>query len=133
MRGSTERTKKLREISTGKKPSLNLERALIMTDFYKENFGKYSVPVMRALALKEILDKKSISIEDGELIVGEKGATAQEAPTYPELCCHTMEDLEILQNWKYISFRISEEDIRKHEKEIIPFWKDRFYKEKNTG
>jgi len=130
VRGSTERTKKLREISTGKKPSLNLERALIMTDFYKENFGKYSIPVMRALTLKEILDKKSISIEEGELIVGEKGATAQEAPTYPELCCHTMEDLEILQNRKYISFRISEEDIRKHEKEIIPFWKDRSIRKK---
>ncbi len=130
MRGTTDRIKKLREISVNKKPSLNFERAMIITDFYKRNLGKYSIPVLRALAFKEILEKKSVSIEDGELIVGEKGSSAQEAPTYPELCCHTLEDLEILQNRKYISFNVKSEDIESHKKEIIPFWKERSIRHK---
>lgn len=48
-RGMNQRIKNLRKISTETQPSVDLERARIETEFYKENDGKYSVPVMRAL------------------------------------------------------------------------------------
>ena len=49
LRGMNERIQKLREISVNTPVHIDLERAKIETDFYKENDGKYSIPVMRAM------------------------------------------------------------------------------------
>jgi formate C-acetyltransferase len=51
---------------------------------------------MRALVFKHVLEHKAICIEDGELIVGERGPAPRATPTYPEICCHSLEDLTIL-------------------------------------
>lgn len=72
-RGMNERIQKLRDISVNTPVHIDLERAKIETDFYKENDGKYSIPVMRAMTLKEYFSKKTLYLGDGELIVGEKG------------------------------------------------------------
>ena len=71
-RGMNERIQKLRDISVNTPVHIDLERAKIETDFYKENDGKYSIPVMRAMTLKEYFSKKTLYLGDGELIVGEK-------------------------------------------------------------
>ena len=69
-----ERILKLREESVSTKPYIDTERAELLTDFYKINENhKYSTPVFRALAFKYILENKTICINDGELIVGERG------------------------------------------------------------
>ena len=52
-RGMNERIQKLRELSVTTPVHIDLERAKIETDFYKENDGKYSIPVMRSMVLKE--------------------------------------------------------------------------------
>ena len=67
-----ERIQKLRQISVTTPVHIDLERAKIETDFYRENDGKYSIPVMRAMTLKEYFSKKTLYLGDGELIVGEK-------------------------------------------------------------
>ena len=46
--GMNERIQNLRKLSVETEPSLSIERALHETAFYKENFGKMSVPVLRA-------------------------------------------------------------------------------------
>ena len=119
-----ERVKKLREQSLTTKPLLSLERAILLTEFYesKEN-EKLSSPVSRALAFKYILENKKICINEGELIVGERGPSPQAAPTYPEICTHSLKDLEILNSRDKISFLVSEETRKISEKRIIPFWK----------
>ena len=71
-RGMNERIQKLRELSVTTPVHIDLERAKIETDFYRENDGKYSIPVMRAMVLKEYFSKKTLYLGDGELIVGEK-------------------------------------------------------------
>ena len=48
LRGMNERIQKLRELSVTTPVHIDLERAKIETDFYRENDGKYSIPVMRA-------------------------------------------------------------------------------------
>ena len=45
-RGMNERIQKLRELSVTTPVHIDLERAKIETDFYRENDGKYSIPVM---------------------------------------------------------------------------------------
>jgi pyruvate-formate lyase len=79
------RVTRLREQSFGARPAISAERALLVTEFYRENYGKYSVPVLRALNFKNLCEKKTIYIGDDELIVGERGPYPKAVPTFPEL------------------------------------------------
>lgn len=128
--GMNERIQKLRDISVNTPVHINLERAKIETDFYRENDGKYSIPVMRAMVLKEYFSKKTLYFGDGELIVGEKGKDPQASPTFPELCCHSEEDMIVMSDRKLVSFHTTVEDRELQKKEIIPFWEGRTIREK---
>ena len=121
-----ERIKKLREQTLNTHPSLSLERARLLTDFYLSGkVEKVSVPVSRALAFKFILENKSLCVNEGELIVGERGSSPHSTPTYPEICTHSLEDFKILNDREKISFLVDEETRKYQSKEIIPFWQGR--------
>ncbi len=130
MRGYTERTKKLREQSVSAEPRLSIERADIFTDAYKKYEGSVDIPVLRALAFKEYMERKTLVINDGELIVGEKGHDLQCAPSFPELCCHTIEDMEVMNARELISFKVTEEDKKLQAEKIIPYWENRSIRHK---
>jgi pyruvate formate-lyase/glycerol dehydratase family glycyl radical enzyme len=70
-----------------------------------------------------LLENKRICINDCELILGERGPGPKETPTFPEICCHSLEDLEILDSRKKIPYAVDDETRRIYEKEIIPFWR----------
>jgi pyruvate formate-lyase/glycerol dehydratase family glycyl radical enzyme len=126
-----ERVKKLRQQSVSIKPYISTERAELITDFYKRNLHlQHSQPVFRALAFKYIMENKTVCINDGELIVGERGHAPKATPTYPELCCHDMEDLRILNIRKKTSFDVSEDVKKIYEEEIIPYWSGKTLREK---
>ena len=129
-RGMNKRIKKLRHISETTNPKIYMERAVLMTDAYKKYEGEVSIPELRALSMKEIFSRKAISIEDGELIVGDKGIGPQSTPTFPELCCHTLEDMHVMNDRDLISFKVSEEDLKIQEELIIPFWEKRSIRHK---
>jgi len=103
-----ERVTRLRQASLETKPWISPERAQMITEFCKHS-GEVSPAVRRALAFKYLLENKTIHIGDGELIVGERGPTPKATPTYPELCCHSLQDLQILDERKKISFSVSDE------------------------
>ena len=44
----TGRTERLREASLAAVPAISAERALLLTEFYRENEGRWSIPVLRA-------------------------------------------------------------------------------------
>jgi len=115
----------LRKASFETKPSISIERALLETEFYQEKSGKYSLPVLRALCFKHLCQYKSIYIGEGELIVGERGPAPKVVPTFPELTCHSAEDLRILNSRAMTSYRVAEEDILLYEEEVIPYWRGR--------
>lgn len=117
-----ERVKKLRRESLDAVPRISLERAQIVTDAYKKYQGKVSIPVLRALTFKELCERKTICINDGELIVGERGPAPKTTPNYPELCCHSMEDLDTMDKREKVFFRVDDEAKRIQKEEIIPFW-----------
>ncbi|MCX6033601.1 MAG: glycyl radical protein [Chloroflexi bacterium] len=118
----TKRVRKLRQQSLDAEETLSSERAELLTAFYRQELGPVSAPVRRALAFQYLLEHKTISIGGGELIVGEKGPAPKQAPTYPEICCHSLEDLDILPSRDKISFRVSPETRQVYEQTIIPFW-----------
>lgn len=126
----TERVARLRRESVEAVPTLSTERAELMTEFYRQNEGLLiSAPMRRALAFRHLLEHKAIWIGAGELIVGEKGPAPKATPTYPELCCHSLEDLEVLNSREKTSFRVSEEARRVYREKIIPFWRGKTMRE----
>ncbi|MFH1936794.1 MAG: pyruvate formate lyase family protein, partial [Bacteroidota bacterium] len=119
----TDRIKKLREQTLQAVNRINAERALLVTEFYKSGIDKeVSTPVMRAMTLLHILQHKHICINEGELIVGERGPAPKACPTYPEICLHSLEDLEILDSRKKVSFQVDKETRKAYAGQIIPFW-----------
>ena len=121
----TERINMLREQSVNAEPSLTIERALIETEFYKKNDGRYSIPVMRAKNFYNLCAKKKIYIGDNELIVGERGPKPKAVPTFPELNCHSVEDFKVLRSREIQHYSISDREIEKYKNEVIPYWKGR--------
>ena len=127
----SERVQRLREQSVKTKPYISTERAELLTDFYQSGGAdNVSTPVARALAFKHILENKTIIINYGELIVGERGSAPRATPTYPELCSHTLEDLDIANSRERTPFLVSDETRTTYRDEIIPFWIGRTMRER---
>jgi formate C-acetyltransferase len=130
VRGSTERTQFLRAESTRMQPRLDMERAIIYTEVYEKYMGTKPPVILRALAFKRFMEIRTLYFGDRELILGEKGKTPQSAPTFPDLCCHTLEDLDVMSKRKYISFRVSEADKATHASRIMPYWSEKSMRHK---
>ena len=125
----TERVRKLREQSMHAVPYLTPERALLVTEAYEQT-GFVSAPIRRALAFKHIMEHRALCINDGELIVGERGPAPKATYTYPELCCHSPEDLQILDTREKVSFKVSQEMRDVYRDRVIPFWRGKTLREK---
>jgi len=123
------RIRKLRRESLETVPAISAERARLVTDFYRQNHGKYSVPVLRALNFKHLCEAKTIYIGQGELIVGERGPRPKSVPTFPELTCHSVADLEALDSRPMTRYAVDAETIACYREEIIPYWRGRTMRE----
>ena len=128
--GMNDRIKKLRKLSVETQPRIYMERAVLETEAYEMYEGKVSIPELRALTLKHIFSNKTLYIGDGELIVGEKGDYPQAAPSFPELCCHTLEDMHNMNDRKVVNFSVTEEDLKIQVEKIIPYWQERTMRKK---
>jgi trans-4-hydroxy-L-proline dehydratase len=126
----TERAARLRQQSLDAVPAISTERARLLTAFYQNDRGTDSIPVFRARSFAYLMEHKTIYIGPGELIVGEKGPAPKATPTYPELCCHTLSDLDILNAREKIPFAVQAEDRDVYEAEIIPFWEGQTMRER---
>jgi pyruvate formate-lyase/glycerol dehydratase family glycyl radical enzyme len=125
------RVKKLRDQSLNAVEKISAERALLITQFYKSDEAReLSPPMKRARAFEFLLKNKKICINEGELIVGERGAAPKETPTYPEISLHSLKDLEILDSRDKVSFKVDDDVKNIYEKDIIPFWKGKSNRDK---
>ncbi len=132
-KGMNERIKRLRQANFDTPTTLSIERALIETEFYKEYYGTMPVPILRAKNFYEICKKKTIYIGEDELIVGERGPMPKAVPTFPELTCHSVEDLHTLNERAQQPYLISQKDIDIYEQEVIPYWKGKTQRERIFG
>lgn len=124
-----ERVTKLRNQSLEAVPIMDAERAVLVTDTTK-GLGFVSAPMKRALIFKTLMEKKTICINDGELIVGERGSAPRATSTFPELCCHSLEDLEILDKREKVWFRVDEKTRKLYQDEFIPYWTGKTMRDK---
>ncbi len=127
----TQRVQQLRSQSVEAENMLNHERALLVTEFYRDILDTSDpVPVQRAKCFQYILENKKLYIGRDELIVGERGPAPKATPAYPEISLHSLYDLDILHNRPKVSFKVSEETRKVYEEQIIPFWKGRTNRDK---
>ncbi|MBN1338687.1 MAG: glycyl radical protein [Bacteroidales bacterium] len=125
------RITKLHSESKKTMPFISHERAVLLTRFYNSGqAGGQSIPVQRALAFKYLLENKTLYLGEGELIVGERGPSPQATPTYPEICLHSEEDLNILHDREKIPFKVGKEVRKVYVSDIRPFWTGKTIRER---
>ncbi len=119
----TPRMQAYRESVLEKKPYICAERALLTTEAYQEHKNQPAV-MLRALMLKNILEKMTIYIEDETLIVGNQAASNKDAPIFPEYTLEfVLNELDLFEKRDGDVFYITEktkEDLRS----IAPFWEN---------
>nr|WP_321368929.1 trans-4-hydroxy-L-proline dehydratase [uncultured Desulfuromusa sp.] len=128
--GMNPRIQRLRKLSVNTEHTLSIERALHETAFYKENYGKYSIPILRALNFFDHCQRKTLYLGDDELIVGERGPQPKAVPTFPELTCHSVEDFQVLNTRDQQRYTISDADIETYAREVIPYWQGKTIRER---
>jgi formate C-acetyltransferase len=118
------RIAKLREESVRAEVRISSERARLITEFYKSGAADgLPTPIQRALAFKYLMEHVSLPVEEGQLIVGLRGTGPKMVPTYPEICVHSLEDLEILDSRESMPYRVDKETKKLYAEEVIPFWR----------
>ncbi|MBR2700805.1 MAG: glycyl radical protein [Erysipelotrichaceae bacterium] len=117
----TERMQSFREEVLDEKPFIDAERAVLATEAYKANLNQPRVMV-RALMLKNILEKMSIYIEDKTLIVGNQATKNCNAPVFPEYTLKfVLDELDLFEKRDGDVFYITEET-KQQIRDIAPFW-----------
>ncbi|MFC2095865.1 pyruvate formate lyase family protein, partial [Candidatus Bipolaricaulota bacterium] len=122
-----ERIQRLHDRCLQAKPSVSAERAMLLTDFYRRDIAKdaSSPAVLRALSFQHLLVNQTIWIGEDELIVGERGPSPKATSTYPELCCHSLQDLQLLNDRTRTSYSVDDSVLDAYRAEVIPFWDGR--------
>lgn len=118
------RVTRLRQATLDTKPWLSIERAALLTEFCRQD-KTVPVPLRRARAFLYLMEHKEVYIGAEELIVGERGSAPKATPTFPELCCHSVEDFKTLNSREKVGYSVDDNALRVQEKEVIPYWHDR--------
>ncbi|MDF1576143.1 MAG: glycyl radical protein [Bacteroidales bacterium] len=118
----SERIAYLREKVMSTKPTVCTERARFYTEVYRENEDQ-PVIIKRALALQKTLEKMTVFIEKGELIVGNHSSCRRAAPIFPEYAVDWLpEEMDDLDKRPGDAFFITAEH-KEELKEIASWWK----------
>ncbi len=120
-----DRIRRLREESFSTRPSFSAERAVLTTEFHREWQGRVSPPLLRAMNFRYLCERKAIYIGSDELIVGERGPRPRAVSSFPELTCHSEEDLRILDSRPMASYAVAEADLAAYRDVVIPYWRGR--------
>lgn len=130
----TKRIDKLYEYVGASKVGMCLERGKIITDVYMKN---QSVPpiILRAIALKEILNKMSIYILPGSLLAGNQACKPNYAPLFPEYAVDFIEE-EFINGKPYFPDERPADRIEYNRsdmpelKKILEYWKGNTHKDR---
>lgn len=126
----TPRTARLRRASLDAEPSISHERAELLTEFYQSEEGRCSIPVLRARSFYHLCAHKTIYLGTEEWIVGERGPAPKAVPTYPELTCHSLDDLVVLDARPKTSYRVAQACRDAYAQRVLPYWQGRSMRDK---
>ena len=119
----TERMNAFREEVLEEKPYVDAERAVLVTEAYKEYKNQPRV-MLRALMLQKILENMTIYIEDKTLLCGNQATKNMNAPVFPEYTLEfVLDELDLFEKRDGDIFYMTEEDKQKI-RDIAPFWEN---------
>lgn len=118
------RIKSLIEDQYRELPEIESERAILITESYKESENQPMI-LRRALALYKILSEMTLVIREGELVVGNFTTKPRSAQVFPEFSNKWIEnEFELFEKRKGDIFRISEKT-KKELSEVFKYWDGR--------
>lgn len=121
----TPRLERLKEQFLNARPEVYAERALLVTEAYRENRNERP-EIQKARALEKIFHQSSVLIKADELIVGCKTPTPLGSPLYPEYNVTWLKnEIDSLSERFETAFEISEENKKAVKRTVIPFWEGR--------
>ncbi|WP_247595247.1 glycyl radical protein [Actinomyces procaprae] len=122
--GLTERMAAWREEILDTEPSVCVERAVITTQTYRDNADQ-PLGMVRALMLKNVLERMTIYIEPASRLAGNQASADRAAPIMPEYAVDwVINELDEFAKRPGDRFTISEE-AKQTLREIAPFWRGR--------
>jgi formate C-acetyltransferase len=105
------------------KPEVDVERAVIYTESYKETEGE-NVLLRRAKAFKAYCEKREIKIPDYQLIVGDTAINPRGGVVDPIFHCGWLsQEIDTISTRAQDPYILSEENKRVLKEEIFPYWK----------
>lgn len=123
--GCTLRVQKARERVLECKPSIDLERAKIVTESFMKTEDA-PVVMRHAKAFREQCQRKAVFIQDGELIVGSPGSVIRAGNLAPDTKWQLVGDeLDTISTRPQDTFLITEEQKRLFTEFIRPYWEGR--------
>ena len=128
----TKRIVALKEQILSAVPCIEVDRALLITESFKETEGQPAV-VRRARALEKILNEIPIIIRDEELVVGSLTQEARSAQIFPEFSNKWIKDeFETIGKRKGDSFQITEK-AKEQLTEVFNYWEGKTTNELATS
>jgi pyruvate formate-lyase/glycerol dehydratase family glycyl radical enzyme len=104
-------------------PSICIERALWMTEAYRENEDEPAV-MRRAKGLAKVLENLTVHIEEGELIVGNATGKVRGGQILPEVDWHwLLEELDTLPSREWNRYAPFSDEEKAALREFLPYWK----------
>ncbi len=128
----TKRIERLRQRYVESERSVDIERAVIITEAYQKHEDK--PPILRkALALKAILSQMSIAVREDELIVGNHARQRRGTPLFPEYAVGwILRSMDTFQTRPGDRFRITEAQ-KKTLRKILPYWQGKCLRDQING
>lgn len=120
----TDRIKRLIENTFAKMPEIEADRAVLITESYKQT---ENMPIVkrRALAFEHILENIPITIREYELIVGSATKAPRSCQVFPEYSYEWLEsELDTIEFREADPFHVSEE-VKAELRRVFPYWKNK--------
>jgi formate C-acetyltransferase len=121
----TPRTQVIRASLFDRPRQIDLERALLYTESWKQTEGE-SVVVRRAKALRHILESHEIVIDEHDLLAGNRTRTPRAGVLSPEMSPYwILDELDLFPTRPQDTFEMSEADKSTFREELYPYWAGR--------
>ena len=125
----TLRVQRARDRVLGTMPSIDLERANLMTESFMKTEGETMV-MRKAKAFREQCQRKTIIIQGGELIIGIPGSRIRAGMLSPDVAWKYLEDeLDTISTRPQDPYLITEDQKKLLQEFIKPYWKGQSLKE----
>ena len=126
------RIERLRKRYVESERKVDIERAVIVTEAYKNNEDKPPI-IAKPLALEAVFSQMSIAVREDELIVGNLAKDRKGTPLFPEYATGwILRSMDTFPTRKGDRFQITDEQ-KETLREVLPYWKSKSLRDKIKG